>query len=111
MEDVDLGRENAELFIDGETFLLTSQVNELNTARADYKSIASFLLWALEHIIQSGGGCDKPIKSLGFIGRWSNNATKYVHTKRVFTDETICVVGGLLFLCTMSARNCWHTTT
>ena len=90
MEDVDVGREDAELFIDGETFLLTPQVNELNTARADYSSIASFLLWALHHIIESGGSCDKPIKSLGFNGRWNNNATKYVPTPRLFCMLTPC---------------------
>jgi len=89
MEDVDLGREDNELFIDGETFLLSPQVNELMTARADYTSIASYLLWALQHIIQSGGCCNKPIKSLGFNGRWSNNATKYVPTRRLFCDVTI----------------------
>lgn len=111
MEDVDLGREDAELFIDGETFLLTPQVNELNTARGDYSSIASFLLWALHHIIASGGRCDKPIKSLGFSGRWNNNSTKYVHTHDDCFDMTLfCTTGRLLFLSTTSARSSSCTT-
>ena len=78
MEDVALGREEEDRFISGETFLISPQLNELTASPGDYSKIGDFLLWSLKHMVASGGSCSKAMKSLGFNGYWSNNATKYV---------------------------------
>ena len=87
MEDVALGREEEDRFISGETFLISLQLNELTASPGDYSNIGNFLLWSLKHMFESGGSCSKPLKSLGFNGYWSNNATKYVFA---FLRVSIC---------------------
>jgi hypothetical protein len=76
MEDVALGREDDDRFISTEGFLLSPQLNELVPKQGEYMGIGEFLLWALKHVVASGGVSNKSLKSLGFNGYWSNNATK-----------------------------------